>query len=554
LLALPAACPAQSAALQPPAPRDDLLALVPADAGFCVLVNDLRGHAQKWDRAPWVQSFRETTLVKTILDAPEAQQIAALEGELKKHLGVDWPTLRDDIFGDSVVVAYRPGRPARPEQEQGMIALRASAPKRLAELVDRFNRLQKEAGELKELQPVQYLGATYHRRIHVKNTHYYYLRGPLLIVAGNEEMLREAMAHDLAKAADISPWPERFRRAGSGESLVTLGINPRAFEPFPVPVEGEKPHGFAGFWRALDGVFVTLATDPAPELRLTLQGRNEEMPSWARSLFAPPTASALWQRFPEPSILTLAARTDFANLARQIIDALPPSERRKLEEGLQGGLQLITRLDLLRDVLPNLGPDWGVCVLPPRDSTALPQMIVALAVKPGNGPEPVDDALFRGVQLLAGLAVVEHNSKNPDFPIRVETVQQGNVSVKVLVQDKLFPAGFRPSGALKDGFLLLASSPEAIARFGARAAPLAAPGEAPLLRLSPIELATMLKLRREQVLVEIRQKHQLSPQEAARALDQLLELLDLFDSVTLSQRGGAGQASWSLRVLPRARQ
>ena len=70
---------------------------------------------------------------------------------LKKHLGVYWPTLRDEIFGYSVIVAYRPVTPARPEQEQGMIALRAAAPKRLAELVDRFNQLQKDAGELKAL-------------------------------------------------------------------------------------------------------------------------------------------------------------------------------------------------------------------------------------------------------------------------------------------------------------------------------------------------------------------------------------------------------------------
>src|SRR5207302_9740502 len=124
-------------------------------------------------------------------DLPEAQQLGGLEELLKQHLGIDWPTLRDDIFGDAVVVAYRPAAPGRPDQEQGMIALRAAQPKRLADLVDRFNALQKQTGELKELETLKHQGATYHRRVHAKNTHYYHLRGPLLVVAGSEGMLRE---------------------------------------------------------------------------------------------------------------------------------------------------------------------------------------------------------------------------------------------------------------------------------------------------------------------------------------------------------------------------
>ncbi len=62
---------------QPATSREDLLALVPPDVGFCVLVSDLRGHAQKWDRSPWVQSLRQLPLVQAIIDAPEARQFGA---------------------------------------------------------------------------------------------------------------------------------------------------------------------------------------------------------------------------------------------------------------------------------------------------------------------------------------------------------------------------------------------------------------------------------------------------------------------------------------------
>jgi hypothetical protein len=368
-------------------------------------------------------------------------------------------------------------------------------------------------------------------------------------------MLKEAIERDVGKAAEASPWPDRFHRAGSEKALLTLGINPRAFDPFPKPAKGDKASGFAGLWRALDGIFLTLGTDPGIELRLALQGRPDDMPVWARNLFTEtPPPSVLWRRFPQPAVFTFAARTDFANLVTQALAALPEADRKKLTEGLQTQLDLITRLDFFKDILPNLGPDWGLCVLPPKDSGSVPQVIAALAVKPGTGPEPVDETLFKGTQLLAGLAVAEYNRNNPANPIRVDTIKQGKVIVKALTQDKLFPAGFRPCVAVKDGFLLFASSPEAIARFGAHEAPAVADGETPLLRLSPPELVQVLKARRTQVLADLRQKKQLSAADAERTLDGLLELLDLFESVTVSQRSEPGQASWAVRVLPRGKQ
>jgi hypothetical protein len=538
---------------QPASPRDTLLALVPSDVGFCLLIGDLSGHAQKWDRSPWAQSLRQSSFVKSLIESPEAKQITALEGELKKHLNVDWPTLRDDVLGDALLFAYRPGSAGKPEQEQGMIAVHARRPKLLAKLVDRFNALQKAGGELKSLEPIKHQGATYYRRTHVRSTHWYYLHGPVLIVAGNEDMLRTAIGHDLAAATSASPWPARFRRAGSGDALVALGINPRAFEPFAKSAKGEQPRGFTRFWQALDGVFVTLAVDPAVEVRLSLQGRAQEMPAWAQSFFtATPPASRLWQHFPEPAILTVAARTDFAHLGEQFLEMLPPSERGKLKDGL-AELRNFTDIDLFRDVLPNVGPDWGVCLLPPAAGDAYPQVIAALAVKPGSGSEPVDEALAKGVQLLTSLAIANHNAKNPAMSIKIDTIKQGKVTVKVLVQDKLFAAGVRPACAVKDGFLLIASSPDAIARFSSRAGAPTVKGDAPLARLSPIALSQLLKSRRSQVVLDLQRKNHVSAQDAERTLEQLLGLLELFDSVTLSQRRESGQASWALRLTPRAK-
>src|SRR5205085_21794 len=126
--------------------------------------------------------------------------------------------------------------------------------------------------------------------------------------------------------------------------------------------------------------------------------------------------------------------------------------------------------------------------------------------------------ILKGVQIAAGLAVADYNLKNPDDPIRVDAIQQGKITIKVLTHPKLFPPGFRPAFAIKDGFLLIASSPEAITRFAPRDPSPAAKGEATLLRLSPAELGQVLNLRRPQVVQDLRQKQNLSAQEAERTL------------------------------------
>jgi hypothetical protein len=367
-------------------------------------------------------------------------------------------------------------------------------------------------------------------------------------------MLQGAIARDLGKAKDASPWPARFARAGAGKSLVAIGVNPQALEVFAKPAKDAKDTGFAAVWRALDAVVVTLRADEQIELRLALQGRTADMPAWVQPWFKEtPPPSVLWQHFPEPAILTVAARTDVANLVDQMLATLPAPERGKFTLGVQTLFGFFTRLDPFKDVLPSVGPDWGVCILPAGADSATPQAIAALAVQRGKNGEPVDETLLKAVQILAGFAIARHNALDPDNPIRIETVHQGKVAITVLRQDKLFPTGVRPSFAIKDGFLLAASSPEVIARFGAHDVLPPSKGETPLLKMSLPELAELLKQRRTVIVARLHSVQQLSKEDAERTLDQLIGVCGVFESVTFSQRSEPGQASWTLRLTPSKR-
>src|SRR6476620_11193089 len=103
------------------APRDELLRLVPDDAGFCVVVQNLRDQLARLEHSPFAARFAASPLGRAFRDAPEARKLAALDQQLRTHLHVSWPQIRDDILGDAVVLAYVPGPPGQPEQERGLL-------------------------------------------------------------------------------------------------------------------------------------------------------------------------------------------------------------------------------------------------------------------------------------------------------------------------------------------------------------------------------------------------------------------------------------------------
>ena len=185
--------------------------------------------------------------------------------------------------------------------------------------------------------------------------------------------------------------------------------------------------------------------------------------------------------------------------------------------------------------------------MPAAEGQPLPQALIALAVKPLPKEAPVDQGLYRAIQFFAGLALFDYNRKNTP-PIRVSTVQQGAVEVKHLSHEHLFPAGFQPALALKGGYLLLATSPEAIARFQPHDSTAVAGDAVPFVRFLPGELAKLLRQHRSKAVEQLSAKQQVSKQVAAQTFDSTLQVLELFQEATLSQRVREDQMSWILRV------
>ena len=65
-----------------------------------------------------------------------------------------------------------------------------------------------------------------------------------------------------------------------------------------------------------------------------------------------------------------------------------------------------------------------------------------------------------------------------------------------------------------------------------------------MVRISAPELAKLLEHRREHILASLTEK------DAKKNLENVIAFLGLFDRLTFSQQGNAGQATWTIRLTP----
>jgi hypothetical protein len=208
---------------------------------------------------------------------------------------------------------------------------------------------------------------------------------------------------------------------------------------------------------------------------------------------------------------------------------------------------------LARDLLPALGPDWGVAVLPARDAKDVPKVIAGVALDPKAKikDRPADQTISKVAHLVFGYLVVDHNRTNDkDKQLELAKTAHQGVDIISLRNPSVFPSGFEPAFTIKDSFMLLATSPEAIHRFAKQ--PNKTPGdEALLAKLSVTRLADQLRLRKKIVVANIAESQHVAPAEAAQRFASVLELLDLLDLATLHAHTGDGQACLRLRISPR---
>jgi hypothetical protein len=542
------------------APRDDLLRLVPEDVGFCLVLQDLRGYLERLQGSPFLESFRQSTAGKELRSSDETRKLLNLAEVLNKQLGLDFDQLRDEVFGDAILVADHPSPGDKPGDKYTLFLIRARNAELLADLVAKLNRFQEKQGELKKLEEREYRGQKYWRREEARQENFYFLKGPILVLASKEAALRRVIDRDLKAPADAeSPLAKQFRVPGAERALLVLWINPRAYDAdLQARLKQAKDsealvlQTFNRYWKALEGIVLAVGWRKEFEATLSVRANTESLPPAARRYLAEASQpSDLGNRFPENALLAATGRVDWSALVEVISEFISPEEQKTLKTKLQGTLGASVGKDLTSEVLPALGPDWGFCIVAPpaSDKGWFPHVILALRAGPGpNKDAPVDEALLSAIKSYATLAVVGHNQSNKE-QMSLKSVMQDKVKVNYL-ESASFPAGLRPAFALSSGYLVLASSPEAVRRFTAGNGRAPAAAEQVVLRLSLKDLRAYVEERRESLAQAVAEKNQLTREEAERRLDDLLDGLKCLDRVEVTQRAAPGQVTWTLRLRP----
>ena len=552
-------------------PRDELLRLAPADAGFCVVVQGLRDQVARLAESPAAARLAASPYGRSIRESPEAQKLAQMDKEFRTHLNVSWAQLRDDVLGDAVVLSYTPGPPGKPEAEVGLLLVHARKPDVLTSLLDRLTDLQNKSGELTAVERREYRGQAYVlRRKKIGADEYYFIHGSVLAVTDKEAALQAAIDRDhTAKSADAEPpIAEKLRSLGVDRDFLVWWVNPRAFDA-AVAAKVASAKGaeavflrtFERYWKTLDGAAASLALRRDLTVNFALQAKTDALPAPARRVLADAARpSAVWSSFPENALFAAAGRVPWEPAAEVGGEFLTADARHDIQDAVERTVGAILGREVLPHLLRHFGPDWGVCIAAPEpgDKGWLPSLTAVLRLRPGgDGAPPVEQRVLDGLDFVARLGVLSYNSQRGG-QLRMRMVPQDGVEVRVIDGGQL-PPGLQPAFAWKGGYLVLASSPEAVRRFIPPSQSLVADAtgsgdtETPLLRLALQGWAGYLRTYRNPLAAYLVDAYHLTADEADARVTRIVEGLDLFDGVEVVQRTAPGRATVTVRLktLPR---
>ncbi|MBX9680277.1 MAG: DUF3352 domain-containing protein [Gemmataceae bacterium] len=531
-------------------PVPDLVDRVPDGFALCVTVQNLREHWQRWQKDAWLAKAADSPLGKAILQAPEIRNLQKFETDLQAAFDLNWSAVRDDLLGGQVIFAFKPSPSGKHEDEEGLLLVHARRADLWQRMFDKLNDLQKENGELKLLEERKHQGQTYWKRSQ-KTDHWVVIDGPFLAVSNREAAIRSVLER---KSKGISALSRSLKRAGQDKAFLSIWVNPRVFdkELDKAPADAASNPIFKTLlstWKSIDAAVVTADWTDNGEIRLFVQP-IDNIAEPARKWFErKPVASEAWARLPEDALFAFAGKLDFAEAARQLSELVAEKDSKEAKDAIQRLVGSILGLDVFKEILPAIGPDLGFAVFAAKEPHHPPQALFALRMDRGKGEAAVDQAMVKSLQVVVGFSLFDWNRKQKT-PIRLRTKKQDGAEIHYLSHDKQFPPGFQPAFGLKDGYLLLATAPEAFTRFRAATPPPS--DEAPIARLSPALAGKLLAQHRDTAVAALVERQSMTQEAARERIDALQTTLALFERIAVSQSIQEGQLVWTVRITPAA--
>lgn len=541
-------------------PRDEALRVAPPDFALVVVVQNLRNNLEAVSESPFAGWLPTTAIGKQLLTGVDFQKFTDSATPIFGVLGLTPSDLLHDIIGDAVIFAYAPATADNPKNERSVIVVRPRKPDVLAKVLERLNEAQIKSKELKAVAQHKHAGEVYfERQKPQESSDFYCFRDGVFVFSQSEAEIKAAI--DRSKDPKDKP-PElltRLTKLGVADALVTVLVNPRPLDAeLASKVKAARPDEkafltkFAEVWAAADSAAIYFALDTGAELGVSVQFNPAKLPAGAKGwLVGDRTRSALWSTIPDNAMLAVSGRVK----ANDVLDALAALNagdgKPTVRETIEQTLGPIVGKDKLPLVLESLGPDWGVWVVPPAKGSkdAVPVAVAAVKVQTDD-PKGADPAKSLTQALDYGflLARIGYNSSHKD-QLELREEKDGDTVIKSLAGDA-FPAGFRPCFALKGGYLLVSTSPDAIKAFKTPAGDPKAGGEVPLARFSGAATRDYLMAHSPALAKLLSTAGAGDEKGLAQQLDMLAQVLEPMEKVELLATGNATGMKFALRVKP----
>lgn len=538
-------------------PTGEALRLVPPDVSLCFVVRDLRTHLKAIGESPFAAWLEETPLGKQLADPKEIAKIRALEQFLTEQFGVTGEQLVDDILGDAIVFAYKAGPPDRPQEEAGLLIINARKPDALAKIVTRLNELQQKSGEITSVTEKSHRDRPYFERKKADGgREFYFLRGGLLAYSGQEGAIHQAIEQDrIAPPADKpGQIATSLAALGMGDKFAVCWFNPRGLDAeLKTKAETSKDAHEKAFlaqfkhvWAATDAVAFYGHPGRGLEFGMVAAIAREKLPKEIQPVLFPPAgASAALAAAPKNAIAVIGGRTNAKLWLDAIATFLPDEGKTALKTAIEQGLGPVVGRDKLPAVLAGLGPDWAAWVSPPdaASGTWVPEWTAAIKLTPQDGAD-VPKIILQAVDVAAQLARLAHNrDHDPDDQIEITDETRDGHAVKSLTNPKGFPPGFQPSFGISRGYLVIASSPEAVRRFVP-----GTPTDSPVVRLSAKELRAYLEKHGPAFAEFVARAGKRPLEEVKKEMATVAAALEVFDQIEFRHSAANDRIKMSVHI------
>ncbi len=555
-LALTLSLPASAA---PPAPRDAALRVAPADFALVVVVQNLRDNINTISESPFASWFPTSGLGKQFLGGADFRKITDSATPVFGALGITPSDVFQDIAGDAVVFAYSPATAGDPKNERSVILLHPRKVDTLIRVIDRLNDGQTKSKELKAVVTHQYAGVTYSERQKADgSSDFYCFRDGVFAFSSSEAEIKAVIDRDASAAKDKPPeLVARMTKLGVADAAVAVLVNPRPLDAeLAAKVKNAKPDDkaflakFAEVWAATDAAAIYLAVGADAEFGVSLQFNPAKVPAGAKGwLVGDRTPSALWAAVPDDAFFAVAGRVKATDILDFLGSISPADDKKGVRETIEQTLGPIVGKDKLPLVLDAIGPHWAFWVAPPAKSTkdAVPALVAAVKVQT-DGPKGAEasKALLQALDFGFQTGRFAYNASHKD-QLELRDEKDGDVVIKSLSGDA-FPAGMRPCFALKGGYLVMSTSPEAIKAFKAPTGDLKPGGEVPLVRFNAASARDYLTSHGPALAKVLSTAGAGDAKELGQQLDALALVLEPVEKVELIARGDPSGLKVMLRV------